>query len=367
MAWLAAQLAACSPLYLLQATTGQMEMWRLRRPVASVVADPDTPGELRRKLELATEALRFAHRTLLLPDHGAYRHYADLGRPYAVWNVFAAPEFSLELRRWCYPVAGCVGYRGYFDEAGARGFAAGLAADDDDVYVAGIAAYSTLGYFADPLLNTFVTFPDAELVGLIFHELAHQLVYVPDDMAFNESFASFVEQEGLRRWLAGRGDSAAAVRLRVTLERRMAVRLLLDASRARLAAIYASAAAAENKRAAKAMEFAHLADAYRALRSNWREPPYFDAWFAGPLDNATLGALAAYDEHVPAFEALLRREAGFLLAFYARVRELAELPASQRAEALAALNAASAKFSESATAGRDCRGAQPGSAGCSAG
>lgn len=338
VALLAASLGACSPLYLLQATSGQMEILRLRRPVAQVIADSDTPAELRRKLTLSRDALSFAHRVLLLPDHGAYRHYADVGRPYVVWNVFAAPEFALELRSWCFPVAGCVGYRGYFDESDARGFADDRAVAGEDVYVAGIAAYSTLGYFADPLLNTFVSFPDEELVGLIFHELAHQLVYVTDDSTFNESLASFVEQEGLRRWLAERGDAAAAARLQLAGERRNEVRRLLDTSRARLAAIFAAPIPAAEKRAAKAAEFAHLAAAYRDLRSGWGDPPYFDAWFATPLNNATLGALAAYDEFVPAFDALLQREAGSLLAFYARVRDLAKLPGPQRAEALAALS-----------------------------
>jgi predicted aminopeptidase len=336
---LAAQLAACSPLYLLQATSGQMEIMAARRPVAEVIAATDTSVELRRKLTLATEALDFAHRTLLLPDHGAYRHYADVGRPYAVWNVFAAPEFSLELRRWCFPVAGCVGYRGYFDESDARAFASRRKNAGDDVYVAGVAAYSTLGYLADPLLNTFISFADDELVGLIFHELAHQLVYVPDDTAFNESFASFLEQEGLRRWHAARGDAAGVERLQRALARRHAVRQLLDASRTRLAAIYGSSMPAEEKRAAKTAELAWLADGYREMRSTWREPPYFDAWFAGPLNNATLGALAAYDELIPAFEILLRQEAGLLLAFQARVRDLAILPGPERAEALVALGA----------------------------
>jgi predicted aminopeptidase len=189
------QLAGCNPLYLLQATAGQMELLRLRRPVADVIADPSTAVPVREALQGSAAMLEFAHTTLLLPDNGAYRHYADLRRPFAVWNVFAAPEFSLELRRWCFPVAGCVGYRGYFEESAARDYAARLARGGEDTYVAGVAAYSTLGYFADPLLNTVITLPSAQLAGLLFHELAHQLIYVPDDTAFNESFARFVEQD----------------------------------------------------------------------------------------------------------------------------------------------------------------------------
>jgi predicted aminopeptidase len=347
------QLAGCNPLYLLQATAGQMELLRLRRPVADVIADPSTAVAVREALQGSAAILEFAHTTLLLPDNGAYRHYADLRRPFAVWNVFAAPEFSLELRRWCFPVAGCVGYRGYFEESAARDYAARLARGGVDTYVAGVAAYSTLGYFADPLLNTVITLPSVQLAGLLFHELAHQLIYVPDDTAFNESFARFVEQEGLRRWFDARGDAEGACAMAVAWRRQAELRRLLGASRQRLAEIFASEHPAEEKRAAKVAELGRLMQAYNALRTSWQNPPYFDSWFTGPLNNATLGALAAYDEYVPAFRELLRSQSNFLLAFYAQVRDLAKLSEAERAAALAELRAR-AEAGEPATAEHGC-------------
>lgn len=331
---LASPLAGCSPLYLFQAAAGQLEMLRLKRPVAEVIADAATPPELRGRLAVAEDVLRFAHQTLLLPDNGSYRHYVDLHRRYAVWNVFAAPEFSLELRQWCFPVAGCVGYRGYFAEERAREYAAQLGNDGSDVFVAGVAAYSTLGFFADPLLNTLMDLPDAQLAGLIFHELAHQLLYVRGDTTFNESLATFLEQEGVIRWLSARGDTTELCDYRTALARQALLRGLLDDSRSRLAAIFAAPGNTAEKRAAKAAEFTRLGLAYRDLRSTWQGPPDFDAWFAAPLNNAALGALAAYDEFVPAFGELLKRQAGMLLAFQAGARELARLPEPARRKAL---------------------------------
>lgn len=352
VALFAALLAGCSPLYLLQAGAGQMEMIRKRRPIAAVIANPETPAELRRKLKLAVEALAFAHTTLLLPDNGAYRHYTDLRRQYAVWNVFAAPEFSLELRQWCFLLVGCVAYRGYFAESAAREYAADLARRGDDVFVSGAVAYSTLGYFADPLPSTVTMLADAELVGLIFHELAHQLAYLRDDTVFNESFASFVEAEGLRRWYALRGDQAGACALQVRLERREALRRLLGSSRERLMRIYGESRSDAEKRAAKNAEFVRLSAEYRRLREAWSTPPYFDHWFSTSLNNASLGALAAYDDLMPAFSALLRQEAGLLLAFYARVRDLLRLAPEQRTAVLAALRTEGQRYPAGLGAGR---------------
>lgn len=327
--------AGCSPGYLLQATAGQLEVIRARRPVAAVVADPATSPQVRAKLEVAGEILDFAHRDLALPDNGSYRQYADLGRPYVAWNVFAAPEFSLNLRHWCFPIAGCVAYRGYFAEEDAIAFARRLAARGDDVYVSGAAAYSTLGYFRDPLLANTLGLSDAALAGLVFHELAHQRLYVGGDTVFNESFATLVEQEGVVRWLAARGERAALCRYRDALAREAAVQQLLAEAGARLAAIYSAGGTAEDLRAAKAREIARLRAAYRGLRAGWQGPPDFDAIFDGTINNASLGALAAYDRLVGRLRVILQGEGGRLEAFYARAARLSQLDAADREEVLA--------------------------------
>ncbi len=332
--------AGCNPAYLVQAAGGHWQLMTARRPVAGVIADPATAPVTRRRLEEATAAVAFAHSALALPDNGSYRDYVDIGRPYAVWNVFAAGPFDLALRRWCFPVAGCVVYRGYFDEQRARDFAAQLAAGGDDVHVAGAVAYSTLGYLRDPLLSSVLQLPGATATALMFHELAHQRVYIPGDTVFNESFATLVEQEGLARWLAARGEWAALCRFGNGLARARQVRALLDEARAELAAIYRSASPEVQPTAAKAAAFARLLERYRALRAGWREPPYFDSWFEGDINNASLGALAAYDRLVGVLRVILASEGGDLPAFYRRADRLAQLDEAARGEVLGAITAA---------------------------
>src|SRR4051812_10885006 len=197
----ASSLCGC---YLIQAATGQMQIVSKRQPIAEVIRDPATSEKLKARLEYVAAARDFASRELGLPDNESYRSYADLGRPYVVWNVFAAPEFSVEPRQWCFPIAGCVVYRGYFSEAAAQRYARKLRRRGDDVAVGGVAAYSTLGHFKDPVLSTMLGWSDAQLAATLFHELAHQVVYVPGDSQFNESFATVVEEAGLERWLAAR-------------------------------------------------------------------------------------------------------------------------------------------------------------------
>ena len=187
--------------YLLQSVRGQLSLMSKREPISAVIDKPSTPAALRVQLEAVTAIRDFASHDLGLPDNGSYRAYADVGRPYVVWNVVAAPEFSVDPKLWCYPIVGCVAYRGYFAEAGARRFAAGLRTDGLDVVVGGVAAYSTLGHFDDPILNTMMEWDDVELAAIIFHELTHQLLYVANDASFNEAFATTVEEEGVRRWL----------------------------------------------------------------------------------------------------------------------------------------------------------------------
>jgi predicted aminopeptidase len=331
------QLVACSFGYYWQATSGHWSIMRQRRPVAEVIADPETTQTERAKLEIASAAVEFAHQVLLLPDNGSYQLYADTGRRYVVWNVVAAPEFSLQPLSWCFPVAGCVSYRGYFSEDRAQDFAASLAANGADIHVGGVVAYSTLGRFADPLLNTMMVFSDDQLAGLVFHEMAHQRVYARDDSKFNEGFASFVEEEGIYRWLLSRGDQAGLCSYGLLLQRRRQTLELFIRTREQLVALYEQDVADELKRTVKQALLDALNLAYDELRRSWVDPPNFDHWFDGSLNNARLAALATYDDYVPVFSGLLRSEAGDLDAFYLRVETLASLPGDQRDSEMQAL------------------------------
>lgn len=332
-----ALLAGCTGYYL-QAAAGQASLMRARVPMEQVLADPATAATLRQQLLLVDAALLFARLDLGLPSTRSYRHYADLGRPYVVWNVFAAPEFSLEPRQWCYPIAGCTTYRGWFSEKRARTSAARLVARGDDVFVGGVAAYSTLGWFTDPVLNTMLGDNDAGLAGLLFHELAHQRVYVPGDTLFNESFATLVEEEGARRWLASRSDDTALCSLEVRQSRRAAVLGLIGELRTLLAVVYASEASVELRRQQRAVAFNQARSSYARLRAGWTEPPWFDSWFEPGLNNARLAALSSYEGYVPAFRALLVREGGDLARFYASVEALGEREPKARQLALQELS-----------------------------
>jgi predicted aminopeptidase len=312
--------------YLLQAARGQLDVNARRVPVATVLARPETPPEVARRLALAMRVRDYASRALALPENGSYRSYADLGRPYVVWNVYAAPAFSVEPRTWCFPVAGCVAYRGYFAEAAARGFARRLEARGDDVAVGGVPAYSTLGHFADPLLNTMLAWDDDEIASLVFHELAHQAVYASGDTSFNEGFAMVVEEEGLRRWLVadGRPQSVAMHERRMAAERALAARVAV--TRERLRALYASGQPPAALRAAKQAEFAALrAD----VVARWPGASLLEQ----PLNNAALLEVSTYGDCVPAFAARLTALRGDLPRFYAEMRALASASAVVRRRA----------------------------------
>jgi predicted aminopeptidase len=336
---LVTQLSGCGLGYYWQAAAGHMKLMGQRRPVAEVLADPSTSDAVRDQLRVTDDALRFAADALLLPVDGSYRHYADTGRDAVVWNVFAAPPLSLEPRRWCFPVAGCVSYRGYFAAVDARQFAAGLADAGDDVFVGGVSAYSTLGRFDDPVLNTMLVLPPHRLAGLLFHELAHRRVYVPGDTEFNEAFASLVEQEGILRWTEARSDPAGRCAHLLWLRRRDQSLALLDGARAALAQVYAGGAPDAARLDAKARILADVRQAYGVLRQDWPEPPRFDGWFGSELNNALLAAIGAYEAYVPALRVLLADSGGDLAIFYARVKELAALDGDQRGAALRELGA----------------------------
>lgn len=328
-------LAGCANLpYYLQSVRGQLDMWGRQRDIEAVIAHPETAEPLRKKLETVLTIREFASSELGLPRNSSYRRYANLERPYAVWNVFAAPEFSIQPRTWCFPFAGCVNYRGYFGKSDADDFAREVQSEGFDVFVGGVPAYSTLGYFADPVLNTFVNYPDPHLARLIFHELAHQVVYVRDDSVFNESFAVAVEQEGMRRWLDRYGtdnDRATSV---VIAQRRGEFLTLIETYRQRLDALYRAALPPAETRTRKAALFTELGEDYRQLKASWGGFAGFDRWFAEKPNNALLASIAIYTRKVPAFEALLARENGDLRRFYAAVKGLAALSTPQRTAAL---------------------------------
>jgi predicted aminopeptidase len=330
---LLALVPALSGCYLLQAVAGQMEVIARSQPIASVLAQPGTDPATRERLTVVVEAREFAVQRLDLPAGNSYRDYADLGRRYALWNVVVTPEFSVEARRWCFPFAGCVRYRGYFRESQARTAAARYRRAGDDVFVGGVAAYSTLGHFSDPILSAMLRWPETRLVGTLFHELAHEKLYVKDDSRFNEAFASVVEEEGVRLWLQSHERDAEFVDYQRKLQREGEFAALLREARRRLERLYNSAVTAESMRVEKQREFGRLKFDYQVLREQWGGYPGYDAWFAQTLSNADLAAVATYHDCVPG----LRRElaaAGSLPVFYQRAIVLAGLPQRRRHEAV---------------------------------
>lgn len=330
--------ASCSSVgYYWQSAVGQAELLAKAEPIDRLVADEAVDGDLRRRLETVREVRAFASGELGLPDNGSYRQFARLGRPFVVWNVVAAPELSLEPRQWCFPVAGCVSYRGFFAEDDARAEAARLRAEGYDVHLGGIPAYSTLGFFDDPVLDTFVRYSDTELARLIFHELSHQVVYVRDDTTFNESFATTVEEVGIERWLAARGDAEARRQFTRMRQIRADFHALLGRYRALLARVYAAALPEEEMRRRKAATLDALRSEYASIRAErWGGYSGYDGFFGESLNNASLSAVALYTDQVPLFRALLERLDGDLPRFYDAVRGLEAVPVDERTAALLA-------------------------------
>ena len=329
-------LCACGSLrYYAQAARGQGELIVHRRALNELVRDPATDPKLAARLQLAQQARQFASQRLALPDNPSYTGYVELHRRYVVWNVFAAPRYSVKAVPQCFPIAGCVAYRGWFSEVDAKTDAARLQARGDDVWVGGVPAYSTLGWFADPILSSMLRWDDDELDGTIFHELAHQLIYVKGDTAFNESFATFVQTEGLREWRQSRGLPPQDDRMQ-TMEAGF-TRLVLDL-RERLKTLYASGADEAAMAAGKQREI----EAFRTRYSQWRvrcwpQDHRYDSWVAQPINNARLLPFGLYEQWTPAFAVLFQRAERQWPAFYASVRELARKPEAQREKSLQAL------------------------------
>ena len=332
--------SGCTTLgYYGQSVGGHLSLMSQAKPVPAWLGEGQTPQSLRTRLELAQRIREFAVSELKLPDNASYRSYADLQRPAAVWNVVAAPELSLQLKTWCFPVLGCVGYRGYFDRADAEALAAELRAQGFEVAVYGVPAYSTLGWSnwigGDPLLNTFIGWPEGELARLVFHELAHQVAYASDDTMFNESFATAVERLGAQRWLDARAKTGARDEYRALDSRRNEFRALTARYREALDSLYKSAAEDADKRRGKTALMAQLRADYQQLKADrWDGFAGYDAWF-DRANNASFGVLAAYNELVPAFEGLFERSGRDFDRFYAEVRQLAALPKAERRAKLA--------------------------------
>jgi predicted aminopeptidase len=329
---LAAAMSGCAAPYYWQAIGGQIELLRKREPIEEVIADPATDPKLKDTLARVETMRRFAVDELLLPENDSYTTYVALDRPYVVWNVVAAEEFSVDPKRWCFPFAGCVAYRGYFDKEAAERFAEKLAEDGFDTSSGGSTAYSTLGYFDDPVLSTMVAGGDQYVASLLFHELAHQRLYVKSDSEFSESFAMVVEEVGTERWLTQNATPADLERYRIRRQRREQFAELIAAQQARLRAVYASGAPPEQLRADKQRAFETLRSEYEALKASWQGNADYDAWFAQPLNNATLASVATYTRWLPALRARLD-EVG-LEAFYADAAAIAKLDAAAREEQL---------------------------------
>lgn len=327
-------LAGCGTTYVAQAAKGQLQILTARRPIDRVLADPKATPELKQRLESVQAAREFAARELSLPDNKSYTSYADLKREFVVWSVVATPEFSVEPHEWCFPIVGCVAYRGYFKEARAEKFAAELRAQGFDSMVGGVPAYSTLGKFNDPILSTMLGYGDDELASILFHELSHQVVYIPDDSAFNEAFAVAVEREGLARWLRYRGREADLGKYLKRRERQAEGMRIVARYRRELTTLYASNIAPDDMRQRKGEVFARLVAELNALDALHGTKSTLAAELEGKPNNARLASLATYYDCVPGFERLLADRQRDLPAFYAAARELAKLPREQRRERL---------------------------------
>ncbi len=324
-------LAACSQLdYYGQSISGHLSIMSASRPIEDVLSDPETVDSLKQRLTLAVEYRRYASEVLHLPDNDSYRSYADIGRSSVVWNVVAAPDDSLVPKQWCFVFVGCLPFRGYYAQVEAETYAAELATEGLDVFTYGVPAYSTLGWFDDPLLNTVVALPDWGLAGIIFHELAHQLIYVEDDSSFNEAFAQMVEEEGWRRWLASYGTDEQKGLYHQVMIRKTGFRELMEETRTTLQNCYDSGQEHTVRIECKQRALDRMQKQYVVLKKGWGGYTGYDAWFKSHPNNANFVSVQTYRHYLPAFETLLSRQKGDLLLFYTEVARLAELPYQDR-------------------------------------
>lgn len=327
-------LSSCIELdYYLQSMTGHLEVMRKRQSIQDLLTSKDTSVPLQQRLEQIEEIRDFASQTLQLPENDSYRSYVDLDRPYVVWNVVATPEYSLEPLQWCFPVVGCVDYRGYFDQKKAEKFAASLPDDQFDTIIVGVPAYSTLNWFDDPVLSTFSNWPLPSVAKLIFHELAHQKLYVPDDTTFNESFATAVAQVGIDLWLKKKNVPQLTQSYAVYSQRQEQFNLLLLQTRHELQTLYSSELPLTQKHQVKLNIFDQMRQSYQQLRQSWDGYSGYDAWFS-QLNNARFASLNNYHRWVPAFLLAMQQEHADWDSFYRRCRAIAILPQAQRHQLL---------------------------------
>lgn len=310
-------LSGCYPMH---ASLGHLDLMKKRQSFAEIMANPATPPELKNHLRQVEGMREFAVRELKLPDNGAYRNYAPLDRDYVLWNVWVTPEFDLKPRQSCFPIAGCVPYRGYYSQEMADAYAARFESAGDDVMVRGVLAYSSLGFFDDPVTSVMLRLSDERLAGLIFHELAHQVVYIRNNTTFNESFARAVEIESTLRWLSSKNDEAGIARYRAALGRSDLFFSEVKAARAALARVYASEKNTETKRAEKEAIFKSMRDAHHQRKNIDTSWAAYDPWFSGELNNATLVAVATYFDDVEMFRGMLDASAGNFDEFYEAAR-----------------------------------------------
>lgn len=324
-------LAGCADLgYYWHSARGHMAIMNDREDIQALLDDPATEAVLRERLQLVLEIRRFARDELDLPVGGSYREYVALDRPWVVRNLFAAPEFSTELYQWCYPIVGCAGYRGYFDEARLRKYAAELEARGLDIYIGNVSAYSTLGWFDDPVLSSFIHWPDYRLAGLLFHELAHQRLFIDDDTTFNESFASAVQQAGTERWLNARGETEQLERFRAWLQYRESVITLIESTRETLEQMYRLDLDDASRRERKTAAFIEARARHAEIADRFGISGGFTRWFADDLNNAKIGSVSAYNAQRPAFIAILQSRDGDFDRFYQYVERLGERQKSER-------------------------------------
>lgn len=323
--------------YLLQSVIGQWDLMSRARPIEEILEQNTEPQSVQDQLAKVVRIRAFAVDTLHLPDSGSYREYADLERPYVVWNLVVAPELSLELNQWCFPFVGCVTYRGYFDEVSANSLAQRFSAQGFEVDVYGVQAYSTLNWFDDPVLNTFLTNDDIGLASLLFHEMAHQVVYVQNDTTFNESYAKTVELEGLRRWMQVSGLPDLWQECLQREDQSADFHDFLAKTRAELHQVYGSKLDNDQKRIAKQEILLHAYEEYEHLKKSWHGYEGYDPWMQRGLNNARLSSMATYYDLVPAFQALLQQVDHDLQKFYPEVQALGELPEGERLAKLKSL------------------------------
>lgn len=330
-------MSGCANLsYYAQAVSGHAAVIHRSQPISAVLANADTDPNVANALKKALQIREFASRELKLPDNLSYTSYADLERPFVVWNVFAAPELSIKLKKWCFLQIGCVSYRGFFSQDQAERYAEELKKEGYDVYVGGVRAYSTLGWFSDPVLNTFINYSEINLARLIFHELAHQVVFVPGDSMFNESFATTVEQEGIVRWFASSGTVLQRTELQSRQAREVVFNNLIGQYRKRLQELFLSNLDDEEKRTHKKQIFIDLRAEFEKIKTDYPEFESYGKWFEQPLNNALLATVSMYTQLVPAFRTILAQHDHDMEKFFGAVKKLGQMPKDERNEVLRA-------------------------------